>query len=147
MEVIFKILHNGALIVPALSFITAQLFKVLVESIKSKRFAHDRFIGSGGMPSSHASFIASLSTCVGLMKGFDSSDFAITFAIAVVVMYDAAGVRRAAGTHAKIINCLRKIDENDSDKDIKLREEIGHTPLEVWMGALLGILLSIFFSK
>lgn len=151
MEVIYKILHNKALIVPALSFITAQLFKVLIESIKYKRFAYNRFIGSGGMPSSHASFISSLATCIGFMDGFDSTTFAISVASAIVVMYDAAGVRRAAGNHAKIINCLRKINEkdtnNDTNKEIKLIEEIGHTPLEVWMGSLLGILISIFFIE
>jgi acid phosphatase family membrane protein YuiD len=147
LESFIKILYNKALIIPVLSFFTAQLVKVIIESIKCRRFVKKRFVGSGGMPSSHASFVSSLATCIGMLDGFDSTTFAISFVAAIVVMYDAAGVRRAAGTHARIINSLRVYDENDSYKDLKLREEIGHTPLEVMIGSALGIFISFILTN
>ena len=91
------------------------------------------------MPSSHSSFVCALATSVGIKNGFDSSLFAICFVLAVVVMYDAAGVRRAAGFHAVIIN---KIMAGLNIKDEKLKELLGHTPIQVGAGAILGIIVA-----
>lgn len=137
--------RDSVLVTCLLSWFTAQLIKVIHTIIKSKRIDFRRFIGSGGMPSSHSSFVTSLATAVGIEKGFLGSEFAIATVLALVVMYDAAGVRRAAGQQAKILNKIveewEKADFAHTDK--RLKELLGHTPKEVFVGALLGILLAL----
>ena len=99
-----------------------------------------RFVETGGMPSSHAASVSSLSTMVGLHDGFRSSLFAVTLFFSLIVMYDAAGLRRAAGRHATVLN--RLIDEhfkNPEEGAQKLMELLGHTPFEVFVGSLLGV--------
>ena len=98
--------------------------------------------GSGGMPSSHSALVCSLTTVVALMDGFDSTSFAISVVLSSVVMYDAAGVRRAAGKQARVLN---QIIENEGDINVgeKLIELLGHTPKEVFVGAIVGIIGSI----
>lgn len=102
-------------------------------------------MGSGGMPSSHSTIVTCLALCTGLFEGFDTPVFALCCVLALVVMYDASGIRRAAGQQAKIINLI--IDEwNESDpveKQIKLKELLGHTPIEVFAGAVFGALCAI----
>src|SRR5690554_40081 len=102
-----------------------------------------RFVGSGGMPSSHSSFSMALTTTIGKMYNWDSPLFAVSLAFALIVMYDAAGVRRAAGKQAIILNkIIHDIHENKKLTEERLKELIGHTPIEVFMGALLGILVA-----
>ena len=99
-----------------------------------------RFVETGGMPSSHAASVSSLTTMVGLRDGFASSLFAVTLFFSLIVMYDAAGLRRAAGRHAAVLN--RLIDhnfKNPEESAQKLMELLGHTPFEVLIGALLGV--------
>lgn len=128
-----------------IAWFLAQLIKVILVLLFDKRIDFKRFVGSGGMPSSHSSFVTSLATAVGLVDGFSSTAFAVSMVVALVVMYDAAGVRRAAGQQAKILN---KIVENWSSDEVKQREEklkelLGHTPKEVFAGALLGIAVAL----
>jgi uncharacterized protein len=147
LAIMSKVLSNKAIIIPCIAWLVSQLIKVLIESIKRKRPAFDRFFGSGGMPSSHASFISCLAMSIGLLEGFDSSDFAIAFSFAFVVMYDASGVRRAAGNQAKALNLLMFKHNDDVKFGEKLKEMLGHSPSEVVVGAILGIVLSILLLK
>lgn len=128
-----------------LSWFIAQLIKVITVIINDKRIDFRRFVGSGGMPSSHASFVTSLSTAVGIIEGFSSVNFAICAVFSLVVMYDAAGVRRAAGQQAKILNKIVEEWENADfgHTDKRLKELLGHTPFEVFAGAILGIAIAV----
>lgn len=136
---------EGVLVTSILSWFTAQVLKVIFTLIEKKRLDFRRFVGSGGMPSSHSAFVTSLATAVGLQNGFSSTEFAISTVFALVVMYDAAGVRRAAGQQARILNKLveqwEKSDFSDTDKHLK--ELLGHTPKEVFAGALLGMAIAL----
>ncbi len=133
---------NKVLDVVFVSWFIAQFWKVITSLIKEKKMNFKRFLESGGMPSSHTSSVTSLVTAVGILNGTNSLEFAISFVFAVIVMYDAAGVRRAAGKQASILN---KIANNIWNKEgVKIIEEnlkelIGHTPKEVFVGAILGI--------
>lgn len=136
---------DNVIITCLLGWFIAQLLKVIFTLIKDKRIDFRRFVGSGGFPSSHASFVTSLATAVGLTSGFGGSEFAISVVLALVVMYDAAGVRRAAGQQARILN---KIVEEWEHKDLtntdkRLKELLGHTPKEVFAGAILGIVIAL----
>lgn len=136
---------ESVLVTSIMSWFLAQLLKVLFTMKEKKKFDFRRFIGSGGMPSSHSAFVTSLAVAVGLEVGFESTEFAICTVFALVVMYDAAGVRRAAGQQARILNKLiedwEKSDFSRSDKHLK--ELLGHTPKEVFAGALLGIAIAL----
>ena len=128
-----------------ISWFTAQLLKVIIFLIQNKKIDISRFVGSGGMPSSHSSTVTALATAIAFTDGTRSSTFAISVILAVIVMYDAAGVRRAAGQQAAILN---KIIEDwgkasFSDTEKKLKELLGHTPKQVFAGALLGIFIGV----
>ena len=112
-----------------------------------KKLNWRRFFESGGMPSSHSSFVVSLALMVGFTEGFGTVAFAITFTLAAIVMYDAAGVRRETGTQAVVLNTLIRdlLIDGKPISDDKLKELIGHTPLEVGAGALLGIIITVLF--
>lgn len=120
--------------------IIAQVLKFLLHCIVKRSFDLRMFTTTGGMPSSHSAGVVGLSTAVGLIQGFDSVDFAIAIGYAIIVMYDAAGVRRAAGKQAA---CLNKIIMDIYKQDLaeaggKLKELLGHTPLQVIVGAVFG---------
>ena len=136
---------ESVLVTSVISWFTAQVIKVITSLIQNKKFDFRRFVGSGGMPSSHAAFVTSLAAAVGITNGFASTDFAVCTVFALVVMYDAAGVRRAAGQQARILNKLvEKWEKSDfSDTDKHLKELLGHTPKEVFVGALLGITIAL----
>lgn len=132
-----------------LSWLTAQVIKVLIALFITKKFDLERLIGSGGMPSSHSALVCGLATAVFIRHGFVSFEFAVAVVLALIVMYDAMGVRRAAGEQAKTLNKLvnwyvfhQQSEEEDPpvlETDKMLKELIGHTPLEVISGAILGI--------
>ncbi len=128
-----------------ISWFVAQLLKVIFTLIKNKKIDFSRFIGAGGMPSSHTSFVTALATSVGIKNGFLGSEFAIATVLALVVMYDAAGVRRAAGQQAKILNrIVEEWEHSDfSETDKRLKELLGHTPKEVFAGAILGVAIAM----
>lgn len=143
MSVINAIMSNKSITVPALAWFVAQFIKVVGVIVKENKLDFTRFVGSGGMPSSHASFIVSLTAVIGKNYGWDSGQFGIAFAVALIVMYDAAGVRRAAGKQAEVLNKLIFSHDYKLHFDEKLKELLGHSPFEVIMGAALGVFMGI----
>ncbi len=126
----------------------AQLIKTVIYSICRKKIVWSMLLNTGGMPSSHTSSMIALSTSIGLISGFDSIHFAIALTLSAVVMYDSAGVRRSAGQQAMALNhLLNELAEDHKLKGIKLKEDLGHSPREVFAGALLGILVSILIHN
>ena len=146
MQFINAIINNRTITVPMFAWFLAQLLKEINVLVSSKKIDFTRFIGSGGMPSSHSAFIVSLTTVVAKIKGIDSVEFGISLAVSLIVMYDAAGVRRAAGKQAKVLNQLIHSHNDKVQFDEKLKELLGHSPFEVFMGALLGILIGIWMG-
>lgn len=144
------ILGNRIIDVVFVSWFIAQGYKTLLFLIKERRINLRKFTESGGMPSSHTSSVASLVTGLGIIDGTDSPIFATALVFAIIVMYDAAGVRRAAGKQAGVLNRLIH-SLGKKDNSIKLEEElkelIGHTPFEVLVGALLGFLVALIMLK
>lgn len=141
MNFFSRIFDNRVLVVALVSWTIAQVAKVVIDISINKKFDLKRFVGSGGMPSSHSAFVMALSTGIGRLQGWDSPLFAIAISYAFVVMYDAAGVRRAAGKQAEIINIIvMDVIEHKGLKEERLKELIGHTPIEVIAGGILGII-------
>lgn len=138
----YDLWKNKVLICAVVGWIVAQFLKVIYILIREKRFDIKRFVGSGGMPSSHSAFVSAMATAVGITDGFASSEFAIAFVVAFVVMYDASGVRKAAGEQAKIINDLQEIIFENAP--VYLKELLGHTRFEVIIGCALGVAVSLF---
>ncbi|NLP46606.1 MAG: divergent PAP2 family protein [Epulopiscium sp.] len=134
--------YNYVLSVSIISWFVAQLFKVFLVLIQTKKIDFSRFIGSGGMPSSHSAFVSAMAISVGRQEGFHSPLFAVCSVLGLIVMYDAAGVRRAAGKQATVLN---KIIDEFGDSNLKLEERLkellGHTPFEVIAGAILGMII------
>lgn len=141
MTFLNNFLSNHMLICAVISYFTAQILKIIITLIREKRMDLHLLFSSGGMPSSHSSTVASLCISSARVFGVGSAYFAITLVLSAIVMYDAAGVRRAAGEHAKILNrLLEDLTSGDQARtQAGLKELIGHTPLQVVMGALLGI--------
>ena len=125
-----------------IAWFIAQGYKVFVALIEQKRIDFRKFVSTGGMPSSHTSSVMALVTSVGITEGINSINFAIALVFAVVVMYDAAGVRRSAGQQAKVLNrIVADMVEKDGKKFLEkdLKELLGHTPVEVLVGAAVGM--------
>ena len=134
------------IVVPFTTIVICQIIKFFVEAFIKKKFNLYRLInGAGGMPSSHSSFVTSLTTIIGLTKGFDSVFFAISLIFSLVVMYDAMGVRYETGKQAEILNVLVKGNKTFKEKTILLKEKVGHMPIEVFCGCLLGIAVASLF--
>ena len=129
-------------LVPFMVWFGIQIFKVITDLIKTKKFNFKRIMGAGGMPSSHSAVVTSLATLIGKYEGFETPIFGVSVIFAFIVMYDAAGVRRAAGKQAKILN---KLVETPGLTGIqvseKLVEVLGHTPMQVIVGAIVGIIV------
>jgi acid phosphatase family membrane protein YuiD len=138
-----ELFSNRVLITSITAWFVAQLLKIIITYYSNRKLDLTRFVGSGGMPSSHTSFVMAMSTSLGKIYGWDSSIFALALCFAFVVMYDAAGVRRAAGNQAKILNIIiEDLAHNKPIENERLKELLGHTPKEVVVGALLGILIA-----
>lgn len=139
-----QLLRNTALITTACAWLVSCVLKGLIYFALNRRISLNRVFGSGGMPSSHSATVTSLATAVGMTEGFSSTAFAVSLVLALVVMYDAAGVRRAAGQHAFRINAIMEmLAERDSENRVnKLKEILGHTPAEVCAGAVVGVLIA-----
>ena len=148
-EIIEDIFTNCLLLIPIISWFTCQIIKVLVHLIFEREFSIERMFGDGGMPSGHSATVFSLMAAAGWAYGFDSAVFAISAILAVVVMHDAMGVRREAGKHAESIKEIAEhINEFLKEKDVNIRTEkikklVGHTPLQVFVGALIGLSIAI----
>ncbi len=122
-------------------------YKILIELVRVKRLNWYLLIASGGMPSSHTAIITAVATSIGLAYGFDSALFALAAVVSLVVMYDASGVRRQAGRHAMLINTIiENIEDTGIKLDRKLKTLLGHSPIEVLAGAILGILVAVLFQ-
>lgn len=135
---------NPPLVLAVISMVTVQIIKFVSNLILNRRIDFERLSGTGGMPSSHAASVSSLATAVGLQAGFDSPIFAVAAFFSMVVMYDAAGIRRAAGRQARVLN--RMIDDLKAHQVVEgetLRELLGHTPIEVFVGTAYGIGLAL----
>lgn len=145
MNVIMDLLQNSILNIALLAWITAQVMKTIFYLVVTKKFNPERLVGAGGMPSAHSATVCALVVAVARKIGFASPEFAIAFILAAVVMYDAMGVRRAAGEQAKILNKMLETQGEDDDgpeQQAELKEYLGHTPMQVLAGSLLGILLA-----
>ena len=145
MEGVSGIFHNQILVVALLACFTAQGLKVIIELIKDRNVNFRHLVSTGGMPSAHSALVGALATGIGQAMGWSSPDFAIACLFAVIVMYDAAGVRQAAGKQAKILNQITDElfqDEHNLNEE-KLKELLGHTPFQVVVGLALGITISM----
>ena len=148
MGVILEILGNRVIQAAALAWAVAQALKVMLTLAISRRFDKSRVLGSGGMPSSHSAMACAMLMTIGYREGFSSSIFALAFCFSGVVMYDAAGVRRSTGRNAAVINQLMDmLSGNGYVLDEKrLKELVGHTPIQVLAGALLGTLIGTLMA-
>jgi acid phosphatase family membrane protein YuiD len=134
------ILHNDPLMAAVLAWFLAQLTKVIFKLIKAREFDFAQFFASGGMPSSHSSTVTALATGIGVVEGVTSAVFAVAAIFAIIVMYDASGVRLAVSKQAKILNDFFHGRQTEFKK---LNELVGHTPYQVVVGAILGIVVGI----
>lgn len=134
------------LIVPFVTWFCVQTFKVLWELATTKKFNFKRIIGAGGMPSSHTAIVVSITTMVGRSQGINSVIFAVSLIFSLVVMYDACGVRRQAGKQARILNDIVNTPGLTTVQvREKLVEALGHTPLQVIVGAIVGFIAGMLF--
>ena len=149
MKDFWKLFDNRVLGTAIIAWFIAQFLKIILALIKEKRLDLSRLTGSGGMPSSHSAFVVAMSFAIGYQSGFDSSVFALSAAFALVVMVDAAGVRRAAGTQAKMLNqiVVELIEQGQLPEYETLKELLGHTPVQVFAGAALGAAVATWWMR
>ncbi len=142
-----NIFNNKFLCVPFCVWLAIQIVKFITDWIVNKKPNFKRLVGAGGMPSSHSAVVATLTTLIGQKYGVESGIFAMSCVFSAIVMYDAAGVRRAAGKQATLLN---KLVENAANSGIvvseKLVEVLGHTPLQVLVGAIIGVLVGLLYG-
>ena len=142
-----NIFNNKFLCVPFCVWLAIQIMKFITDWIVNKKPNFKRLVGAGGMPSSHSAVVATLTTLIGQEYGVESGIFAMSCVFSAIVMYDAAGVRRAAGKQATLLN---KLVENATNSGIvvseKLVEVLGHTPLQVLVGAVIGVLVGLLYG-
>jgi acid phosphatase family membrane protein YuiD len=142
-----SILSNKVLIIPAIAWCAAQVLKAIIFSVKERRLKLSSFTTMGGMPSSHTALVCALATIVALVHGVGSTVFAIATFFALIVMYDAAGVRQTVSTHSTILNrMLEELFKGRPAFQQRLRELIGHTKFEVATGAGLGISIALLLA-
>ena len=141
-----ELTSNQTLMTGVTGWVVAQVLKTILDIGLNHSFNPERLVGSGGMPSSHSSTVCSLATAAALRYGVGSFEFSISFILAMVVMYDAIGVRQETGKQAKLLNLIMEQDWfnlNNQEIQKRLKEFVGHTPLQVAAGAALGILLAL----
>ncbi|MBI4752862.1 divergent PAP2 family protein [Candidatus Desantisbacteria bacterium] len=144
---IFVMLKNEIFLSAFLAWLVAQLLKVIIYAARNKKFNFKLLLGSGGMPSSHSATVMSLATAIGRTQGWESPMWIVTLTFAIIIMTDAVGVRRAVGQQATVLN--KMLDEFCTEGKIgetRLKELLGHTPVEVIVGALLGIGMAMVFT-
>ena len=143
MQWLFDLINNRFLITGVSSWFVAQVLKTVIHAIINKKFVLERMVGDGGMPSGHSATVTSLSIISALTYGFDSFQFAVTALLAIIVCHDAMGVRLETGKQAVLLNELTKAFEALTTEDlpeVKLKEFVGHTPIQVIAGILIGVL-------
>lgn len=144
------IVANQFFISAALGWLIAQILKTIIHTALTKTFVAERMVGSGGMPSSHSSTVCALATSTYFQYGSNSFEFALASFFAIVVMYDAIGVRRETGIQAKVLNEMMDLFSNMGkgvSMEDKLKEFVGHTPLQVLAGAILGIAIAFVIAR
>ena len=146
MSFLYDMTHNYLFMAAVLGWLTAQVIKVIIDLLLTKEINWERLVGSGGMPSSHSATVCALMTAAALKCGAASNEFAICSILAIIVMYDARGVRRETGNQAVVLNQIMDYFTSEHPEKIEFNEEnlkelIGHTPLQVVIGAALGILV------
>lgn len=135
---------NKYIYIPMILWFFIQTFKLLYDLYKTKKFNFKRILGAGGMPSSHSAVVVSIATLIGKNYGVDSAIFGLALMFALVVMYDACGVRRAAGKQAKVLNDIVNTPGLSSVQvQEKLQEALGHTPVQVFIGAAIGLVAGL----
>ena len=143
MQFLVDLITNKILVVGVVSWFLAQVFKCISNLILTKKFSFERLFGDGGMPSGHSATVVSVATATGLYEGFNSPVFAVAAIVAIVVMHDAMNVRYQAGKQAELLNVMAEMFEKVTGTDLpneeKLKELLGHTPLQVAAVCLLGI--------
>jgi acid phosphatase family membrane protein YuiD len=147
-KVLQDLIQNEILMSAFLSWFLAQVIKTILYFIVNKEWNFERLVGSGGMPSCHSASVCALTTAVLINEGFHSPLFVICGVFSFIVMYDATGVRRETGIQAQVLNDIVELLSYETDKVImekKLKEFIGHTPIQVCAGAILGICFSLFY--
>lgn len=146
MNTFTDFIQNKYIYIPILLWFGIQLFKLLYDLVTTKKFNFKRILGAGGMPSSHSAVVTSLATLIGKNIGVGTPMFSMALIFAFVVMYDAAGVRRAAGKQARLLN---KIVETPGLSGLEVSERLvevlGHTPLQVVVGAVIGVVAGLLF--
>jgi len=140
-----KLLGNHMLIAALLSWATAQVIKVIIVAITQRTLDWSRLIGDGGMPSAHSATVTALAVSAAVCYGLDSGVFAVAAILAIVVMHDATGVRWEAGQHARLINLILSHLKQPLPPEAVLEELLGHTPLQVVCGALLGAGVALIY--
>jgi acid phosphatase family membrane protein YuiD len=141
------VLTNKALWIPVVAWCLAQILKVIIESIKVRHLSFSYLITMGGMPSSHAALVCALATTVAIVYGLGSAVFAISGFFAIVVMYDAAGVRQTVSTQSTMLNrIVEELFKGNPEFQQRLKELIGHTKFEVAAGAILGIVFAFLLA-
>ena len=146
MTFLTDVLHNPILMSAIIGWFIAQVLKTIIHLIMTRQFVAERLVGSGGMQSCHSSTVCALTTATGIIYGVSGYEFAIACILAIIVMYDAMGVRRAAGKQAKVLNEMMDLFHHMGKKlsaQDTLKEFIGHTPIQVFAGAILGIFIAI----
>ena len=136
---LIDLLTNRFLIVAVSSWMLSQITKLIIHLIVNRKFEIERLFGDGGMPSTHSATVCSLATFTALSRGMGSFEFAMAAIFALVVCRDAMGVRREAGKQASVLNNIIKSIEEHDFSSVKLKEFVGHTPAQVFVGSLLGI--------
>lgn len=139
-------LGNQILVSAVMGWVVAQFLKTLIDFLLNKNFNAERLVGSGGMPSSHSATMCGMATAAMMKYGVGSFEFGVTFVVSMIVMYDAIGVRRETGKQAKLLNSILMENPLKLNAEVfqeKLKEYVGHTPLQVMAGAILGILLAL----
>ena len=137
---------NKYIYVPIILWFCIQSFKLIYDLCTTQKINFKRIIGAWGMPSSHSAIVIALATLIGKNLGVDSPIFAVTLIFAFIVMYDACGVRRAAGKQAKVLNeIVNTRGLSNLQVQEKLQEALGHTPIQVFVGALIGLIAGLIF--
>lgn len=150
MKIWNEILSNQVLVSAVAGWIVAQVLKTMLDFALNRTINWERMVGSGGMPSSHSATVCGLTTAAALHYGVSSFEFAVCFVLSMVVMYDATGVRRETGKQAKLLNSILSENPLKLNAEVlqeKLKEYVGHTPLQVVAGAILGICLALVINS
>lgn len=150
MDGVLMIFKNRILLTGLAGWGTAQVLKLILYCIVNKKFEPERLVGDGGMPSAHSATVVSVACATGFTCGFDSPVFAVACILAIIVMHDARGVRLETGKQAKVLNDMMELFEKLGEQELpfedKLKEFVGHTPLQVFGGSVVGLLVALIMN-